>query len=58
MQHQKMDVLKVVPRSHLWGVQEWGGIARKQDAELTDRKEVAEQQMDVPLSAGSALFLP
>lgn len=47
---------KVVPRSHLWGVQEWGGIARQQGAELTDRKEVAEQQMDVPLTAGSALF--
>lgn len=47
---------KVVPRSHLWGVQEWGGIARQQDAELTDREDVAKQQMDVPLSAGSALF--
>ena len=47
---------KVIPRSHLWGVQEWGGIARQQDAELTDREDVAKQQMDVPLSAGSALF--
>ena len=47
---------KVVPRSHLWGVQEWGGIAREQGAELTDREDVAKQQMDVPLSAGSALF--
>ena len=47
---------KVVPRSHLWGVQQWGGIARQQDAELTDREDVAKQQMDVPLSAGSALF--
>ncbi len=47
---------KVIPRSHLWGMQEWGGIARKQDAELTDRTDVAKQQMDVPLSAGSALF--
>ena len=47
---------KVIPRSHLWGIQSWGHIARKQGAELTERKEVAEQQMDVPLSAGSVLF--
>ena len=47
---------KVIPRSHLWGMQSWGHIARQQSADLTDRKEVAEQQMDVPLSAGSALF--
>lgn len=47
---------KVIPRSHLWGMQSWGDIARQQDADLTDRAEVAEQQMDVPLSAGSALF--
>lgn len=47
---------KVIPRSHLWGMQSWGHIARQQDEELTDRKEVSEQQMDVPLSAGSALF--
>ena len=47
---------KVIPRSHLWGMQSWGDIARQQGSELTDRKEIAEQQMDVPLSAGSALF--
>ena len=47
---------KVVPRSHLWGVQQWGGIARQQDAPLTEREDVAEKQMDVPLPAGSALF--
>jgi len=47
---------KVIPRSHLWGMQSWGHIARQQGAELTDRADVAEQQMDVPLSAGSALF--
>ena len=47
---------KVIPRSHLWGMQSWGHIARQQGSELTDRKEVAEQQMDVPLSAGSGLF--
>ena len=47
---------KVIPRSHLWGMQSWGHIARQQGAELTDRTEVAEQQMDVPLSAGSGLF--
>ena len=47
---------KVIPQSHLWGMQSWGHIARQQGAELTDRKEVAAQQTDVPLSAGSALF--
>ncbi len=47
---------KVIPKSHLWGVQEWGGIAREQGAALTDRADVAAQQMDVPLSAGSTLF--
>jgi ectoine hydroxylase-related dioxygenase (phytanoyl-CoA dioxygenase family) len=47
---------KVIPRSHLWGIQSWGHIARQQDAELTDRKDVTEQQIDAPLSAGSGLF--
>ena len=47
---------KVIPKSHLWGMQTWGHIAREQDAALTDRGDVAEQQIDVPLSAGSALF--
>ncbi len=47
---------KVIPRSHLWGMQSWGHIARQQDAKLTHRKGISEQQTDVPLSAGSALF--
>lgn len=47
---------KVIPKSHLWGMQNWGHIAREQDASLTEREDVAKQQMDVPLSAGSALF--
>lgn len=47
---------KVIPKSHLWGMQKWGHIAREQDASLTEREDVAKQQMDVPLSAGSALF--
>ena len=47
---------KVIPKSHLWGMQSWGHIAREQGEQLTDRKEVAAQQTDVPLSAGSALF--
>ena len=47
---------KVVPKSHLWGMLSWGHIAREHDEELTDQKEVAKQQMDVPLSGGSALF--
>ena len=47
---------KVIPKSHLWGMQSWGHIAREQDAELTDREDVSAQQIDVPLTAGSALF--
>ena len=47
---------KVIPKSHLWGMQSWGHIARQQGEELTDREDVSVQQMDVPLTAGSALF--
>jgi ectoine hydroxylase-related dioxygenase (phytanoyl-CoA dioxygenase family) len=47
---------KVIPGSHHWGMQEWGGIAREQGADLTDRKDISQDgQIDVPLSAGSAL---
>lgn len=47
---------KVIPGSHQWGMQEWGLIARDQDAALTDRKDICQDgQMDVPLSAGNAL---
>ena len=48
---------KVIPKSHNWGVQEWGRIAREQDEDLTEREDVDRSgQIDVPLTAGSALF--
>jgi len=49
--------IKVIPGSHKWGLQEWGGITQKQDAPLTQRDDVdLSAKMDVPLTAGSALF--
>ena len=48
---------QIIPGSHRWGLQEWGHIARQQDAELTDRQDVAEaDRIAVPLRAGCALF--
>ena len=48
---------KVIPQSHKWGLQSWGHIARKQDESLTDHEDRDfSEQIDVPLSAGSALF--
>lgn len=49
--------IKVIPGSHKWGLQEWGGIAQKQDAPLTQRDDLdLSAQIDVPLKAGSVLF--
>ncbi|MBI1929851.1 phytanoyl-CoA dioxygenase family protein [Candidatus Poribacteria bacterium] len=48
---------KVIPQSHKWGLQEWGRIARDKGELLTDRHDVdLSGQIEVPLSAGSALF--
>ena len=48
---------KVIPQSHKWGLQSWGHISRRQDESLTDHDELDfSNQIDVPLSAGSALF--
>ncbi len=48
---------KIIPQSHRWGIQSWGHIARKQDESLTDHDNLDfSGQIDVPLSAGSALF--
>ncbi len=48
---------QVIPKSHGWGMQKWGHIARDQDEALTDRKDVdLSGQIEVPLSAGSALL--
>ena len=49
--------IQVIPRSHLWGMQGWGHIARDQDAELSDRKDVdLSDQISVPLQAGDVLM--
>jgi phytanoyl-CoA hydroxylase len=48
---------QVIPRSHQWGLQEWGHIARDKDEPLTDREDVdLSARIEVPLAAGSALF--
>ncbi|MDA0746290.1 MAG: phytanoyl-CoA dioxygenase family protein [bacterium] len=47
----------VIPKSHEWGLQEWGRIARDQDEALTDRTDVdLSAQVEVPLSAGDVLL--
>jgi len=53
----KNGCLKIIPRSHKWGLREWGGIARRHDAPITDRDDVDPSgQVEVPLKAGSALL--
>ena len=48
---------KIIPRSHQWGLQDWGRIILRQDESLTERKEIdLDTQVDVPLGAGAALF--
>ena len=48
---------KVIPRSHEWGLQNWGRIVLRQDESLTERDDIdLGTQIDVPLGAGSALF--
>jgi phytanoyl-CoA hydroxylase len=48
---------QVIPKSHEWGLQEWGRIARDKDEPLTDRADVdLSARIAVPLAAGSALF--
>ena len=48
---------QVIPQSHKWGLQSWGHIAREQDESLTDHEDRDfSGQIEVPLSAGSALF--
>lgn len=48
---------KVIPGSHRWPQRQWGMIARKQGAALTDQDGLdTSGQIDVPLKAGSALL--
>ena len=49
--------LQVIPKSHRWGLQDWGRISRRHDEPLTDRADIdLSNQIHVPLKAGSALF--
>ena len=49
--------IKVIPRSHHWGLQQWGHIAQAQDAPLSDREDLdLSGQIDVELKAGSAVL--
>jgi ectoine hydroxylase-related dioxygenase (phytanoyl-CoA dioxygenase family) len=48
---------QIIPKSHEWGLQEWGRIARDRGEPLTDREDVdLSARIQVPLAAGSALF--
>lgn len=48
---------QVIPKSHEWGLQEWGRIQQEQDAALTGREDVdTSGKIEVPLKAGSGLF--
>ncbi len=47
----------VIPRSHRWGLKDWGLIAQAQDRRPRYGNDLDEAQLiDVPLKAGSALF--
>jgi ectoine hydroxylase-related dioxygenase (phytanoyl-CoA dioxygenase family) len=49
--------IQVIPKSHTWGMQKWGQIARESGDRLTDRGDIdTSGLMDVPLKAGTALM--
>ena len=49
--------IKIIPRSHHWGLQEWGQIAQAQDAPLAECEDIdLSKQTNVPLKAGSAVL--
>ena len=49
--------IQVIPKSHEWGLQEWGQIARDDNQSMTDRKDLdTSSVIQVPLKAGSALM--
>ena len=49
--------IQVIPKSHQWGMQEWGRIWRDKGEAMTDRKDVdTSGAIPVPLKAGSALM--
>lgn len=48
---------QVIPKSHEWGLQDWGDIATQQGGDLTGRDDIdLSAAIDVPLKAGSALL--
>lgn len=48
---------QVIPKSHEWGLQQWGQIQQEQNAALTRREDVdTSGKIEVPLKAGSTLF--
>ena len=49
--------IKVIPKSHEWGMQEWGLIAQDTEDAISHRKDLdTSQAIEVPLKAGSALM--
>ncbi len=49
--------IQVLPRSHKWGLQAWGRIARRLDESLTDRSDVdLSASIEVSLKAGDAVL--
>ncbi|MBT3271337.1 phytanoyl-CoA dioxygenase family protein [Candidatus Poribacteria bacterium] len=48
--------IRVIPKSHEWGLQEWGRITRGDDEAATDRQDIDESQaVEAALTAGSAV---
>ena len=48
--------IKVIPKSHEWGLQEWGNITRKDDEASSDRGHIDESTaVEAALTAGSSV---
>ncbi len=55
--HADNGCIQVIPKSHTWGMQEWGRIWRDKNEAMTDRKDLdTSTAIPVPLKAGSALL--
>ena len=49
--------LQVIPRSHEWGLQDWGTIAAEKDSSMTPRTDIdTSTARHIPLKAGTALL--
>ena len=54
---QENGCFQVIPKSHEWGMQEWGHIIRDRDEAMTGWENIdTSALMEVPLKAGSALL--